>query len=81
MLFNGSVIVIFFFWALTDLLIDFDYDSFLIPLLLFFYLSLFFASLQVGLTGKASSLLKELNEIAKTTDTSSSKGWTHILTG
>ncbi|XP_020534119.1 uncharacterized protein LOC105631980 isoform X2 [Jatropha curcas] len=34
---------------------------------------------QVGLRGKARSLLKELNEIAETTDTSSPKGWQLIL--
>ncbi|EEF45304.1 uncharacterized protein LOC8280926 [Ricinus communis] len=34
---------------------------------------------QIGLTGKATSLQKELNEIAKTTDTSSSEGWKLIL--
>ncbi|XP_050215511.1 uncharacterized protein LOC126666705 isoform X2 [Mercurialis annua] len=34
---------------------------------------------QVGLTGKANSLQKQLNEIAKTADTSSSKGWNLIL--
>ncbi|XP_050219244.1 uncharacterized protein LOC126669741 [Mercurialis annua] len=35
--------------------------------------------IQVGLTGKANTLQKKLNEIAKTTDTSSSKGWNLIL--
>ncbi|XP_015573457.1 uncharacterized protein LOC8280927 [Ricinus communis] len=54
----------------------------------FFWLRLFGAKrkyessvimIQVGLTGQASSLQKELNEIAKTTDTSSSEGWKLIL--
>ncbi|KAJ9182107.1 hypothetical protein P3X46_006135 [Hevea brasiliensis] len=35
---------------------------------------------QVGLTGKAHSLQKELNEIAETTDTGSPNGWQFILT-
>ncbi|XP_021606560.1 uncharacterized protein LOC110610792 isoform X2 [Manihot esculenta] len=35
---------------------------------------------QVGLTGKAPSLQKELNEIAETTDTGSPNGWQFILT-
>ncbi|KAJ8768463.1 hypothetical protein K2173_021616 [Erythroxylum novogranatense] len=34
---------------------------------------------QIGVQGKSSSLQRELNEIAKTTDTSSLKGWRHIL--
>ncbi|XP_065863317.1 FLUCTUATING-LIGHT-ACCLIMATION protein 1, chloroplastic-like [Euphorbia lathyris] len=36
--------------------------------------------IQVGLTGNARSLKKELNEIAKTADSSSAKGWQLILT-
>ncbi|WCJ23762.1 hypothetical protein M5689_005770 [Euphorbia peplus] len=36
--------------------------------------------IQVGLTGKARSLKKELTEIAKTADSSSVKGWQLILT-
>ncbi|KAJ4825533.1 hypothetical protein Tsubulata_033526 [Turnera subulata] len=35
--------------------------------------------IQVGLPGKARSLQKQLNQIAKTTNTSSSLGWRHIL--
>ncbi|KAJ4825532.1 hypothetical protein Tsubulata_033524 [Turnera subulata] len=68
-LLGGIIFIAFFFILFGSLALVLYWSSFNHSVVM----------VQIGLLGKARSLQKELNQIARSTNTSSSTGWRHIL--